>query len=66
MKAAEKQFTTTQLSNRFGVSRQRVWQLARIRKCTPKMVGRKFALWSEQDAITLVPESFKKSEKAKL
>lgn len=59
-----KMFTTDQIANRFGISRQRVWQLASQRGIKPEMIGRRFAMWTSGDMATLQPHSFTIASKA--
>lgn len=59
-----KMFTTDQVANRYGISRQRVWQLARQRGIKPEMIGKRFAMWTPKGMAALEPQSFTISEKA--
>lgn len=59
-----KMFTTDQVANRYGISRQRVWQLARQRGVKPEMIGKRFAMWTAKGMSALEPQSFTISEKA--
>jgi len=64
-KPQPKMFTTDQLANRYGVTRQRVWQIANSRGLKPEMIGKRFAMWSMELAVALEPRSFTISEKAR-
>lgn len=63
-KQRPKMYTTDQIANRYGISRQRVWQLARTRHIEPEMIGKRFAMWTAKDMVALQPTSFTISEKA--
>ncbi len=63
-KQQPKMFTTDQIANRYGITRQRVWQLARARGIKPEMIGKRFAMWTAKEVSALQPQSFTISEKA--
>ena len=63
-KSKPKMFTTDQIANRYGITRQRVWQIARLRGIKPEMIGKRFAMWTAKEALAVVPQSFNNSEKA--
>lgn len=58
-----KMFTTDQIANRYGITRQRVWQLAQQRNVKPEMIGRRFAMWTPKAAAALEPQSFTIAER---